>query len=206
MKKQQIFYIHGGSSYSKYEDYLKTLRSTELRNLPGTTAFRKWAGALSEDLGEDYEVFTPSMPNSDNAKYEEWKIWFERHFEHLRNDIILIGWSLGGMFLIKYLTENEFPYQIRALFLIASPAMPFLEEPEDCAEFAFSLEATVSLFEKCEKIYLFHSKDDFVVPFEHGEALSKKLPEAEFITFEDKNHFLIEEFPELVGKIRSLAG
>ena len=49
-----------------------------------------------------------------------------------------------------------------------------------------------------------HSQDDFVVPYKHGVALSEALPKAEFVTFEDKNHFLVEEFPELVDKIQEL--
>jgi pimeloyl-ACP methyl ester carboxylesterase len=50
-----------------------------------------------------------------------------------------------------------------------------------------------------------HSKDDFVVPYEHALKYKAALPAAELITFEDKNHFLVEELPELVQKIRNLA-
>ena len=96
MNKQQVFYIHGGGSFSRREAFLKTLRTNEIRNLPGTEPLKKWTGTFAEDLGESCEVFTPSMPNSQNAKYDEWKVWFERHFEHLRDEIILVGWSLGG--------------------------------------------------------------------------------------------------------------
>jgi hypothetical protein len=35
--------------------------------------------------------------------------------------------------------------------------------------------------------------------------LSKAIPEAEFITFDNKNHFLVEEFPELLDKIREIS-
>lgn len=47
-----------------------------------------------------------------------------------------------------------------------------------------------------------HSKDDFLVPYEHVLKLKEHLPEAELITFEDKNHFLVEELLELVELIR----
>ena len=49
-----------------------------------------------------------------------------------------------------------------------------------------------------------HSKDDFVVPYEHALKYKAALPEAELVTFEDKNHFLVEELPELVERIRAL--
>ena len=48
-----------------------------------------------------------------------------------------------------------------------------------------------------------HSKDDFVVPYEHALKYTTALPQAEFISFEDKNHFLVAEFPELINKIKS---
>lgn len=206
MQKQQVFYIHGGGSFSERADFLETLRTREIRNLPGTEPLKKWTGTFVEDLGEGYEVFTPSMPNSDNARYDEWQIWFERHFEHLHDEVILVGWSLGGMFLAKYLLENELPFSVKALFLIAAPSRSFPDEREDCAAFGFAPEQISELSNKAPKIYLFHSEDDPIVPYAHALEYQKALPEAELVTFSDKNHFLIEDFPELVKKVREVAG
>jgi predicted alpha/beta hydrolase family esterase len=206
MKKQQVFYIHGGSSYSDQEDFLETLRSCEIRNLPGQEPLKKWAGTIVEDLGEEFEVFKPSMPNADNAKYDEWKIWFERHFEYVRDGVVLVGWSLGGMFLVKYLIENELPFRVQALFLVAAPFEPFVEEKEDCAEFGFDTAHVNQLTEKVGNLFLFHSKDDPIVSYEHALKYKELLPAAELVTFADKNHFLIQEFPELVQKIKEVSG
>ena len=52
------------------------------------------------------------MPCKFMVDYEAWKIWFERHFQFLQKEVILIGWSLGGRFLLKYLSENKFPFKI----------------------------------------------------------------------------------------------
>jgi len=145
------------------------------------------------------------MPNKQNAQYKEWKIWFERHFEYLHDDILLIGWSLGGYFLLKYLIEETLPFSIKHLFLIAAPFEPEDFGGEDGGDFAFDRKKVGNVAAQAANIYILHSKDDFVVPFSHGEKLAAALPEAEFITFEDKNHFLIEEFPELIGKIKELA-
>jgi len=38
---------------------------------------------LKEDVGEDFEVFMPEMPNKDFADYTEWKIMFEKVFPFL---------------------------------------------------------------------------------------------------------------------------
>ena len=64
----------------------------------------------------------PSMPNKQNAAYDEWSIWFEKYFAYLKDDVILIGWSLGGMFLAKYLSDKPFPVKIKSLFLLAALA------------------------------------------------------------------------------------
>lgn len=202
--KQQVFYIHGGSAYSNYEAFLEALKQRNIRDLPNSEPVKKWSNTLREDLGDKYEVFMPTMPNSQNAKYLEWKIWFERYFEYLRDEVILLGWSQGGYFLVKYLLENESPFKIKALFLVATPFENEDFMGEDGGDFAFDVSIVGNLTKKVEKIVIFHSKDDFVVPYQHALKYKEALPQAELVTFEDKNHFLIPEFPELLSKIRGL--
>lgn len=203
--KQQVFYIHGGESYSDYDKFLERLRSKDIWDLPSAAPFKKWTSDLAEDLGENYEVFMPAMPNKQNAKYEEWKIWFERHFEHLRNNVVLIGCSLGSMFLAKYLGENELPVKIKALYLMATPVRDDEDfEDKESGDFRFYLREVSSLTRKVDKVFILHSKDDFLVPYSHGVMLHKGLPGSELITFTDKNHFLVEELPELIEHIKAL--
>ncbi len=199
--KKQVFYIHGGDSYSDHDAFLADLRTRIPRDLPALPKMPRWTETLRKDLGDEYEVFMPSMPNSQNAKYEEWKIWFDRHFDYLEGEVILIGWSLGGMFFSKYLTEESFPFSIKVLILLAPPFEP-IEEDEDCGNFIFDTDNLSILAEKAKNIVIMHSQDDFVVPYEHALKYKGALPQAELITFEDKNHFLIPEFPELINKIK----
>jgi uncharacterized protein len=202
--KNQVFYIHGGDSFSKPEDFMQSLSTMPVRNLPGKESCNFWTKTLAEDLGEEYEVFMPSMPNKQNAHYEEWKIWFERHFEYLRDGVILVGRSLGGMFLAKYLSENTLPFEIKTVFLLSAPCGKYEDEfGNDCGSFQFEKGILAKLAQYKDKIQLWHSKDDFVVPFQHVLEYKKHLPEAVLVTFEDKNHFLISEFSELLDKIRT---
>lgn len=203
--KQQVFYIHGGAAFSRYDDFLTHLKTKVIRDLPGAEVLKKWSSTLREDLGEAYEVFTPSMPNSQNAKYEEWKIWFERYFEYLHDGVILVGWSQGGYFLVKYLIENDTPFTVKALCLVAAPFESVDFEGEDGGDFAFDTSRVGELAKKVEKICIFHSKDDFLVPYEHALKYTKALPGATLVTSEDKNHFLIEKFPELLTHIKRLS-
>ncbi len=96
--KKQVFFVHGGDAFTAHDDFLQYLRTIALRNLPDSQTSEHWTKTLGADLGDEYEVFMPSMPNKQNAQYEEWCIWFQRHFSLLRDEIVLIGWSLGGCF------------------------------------------------------------------------------------------------------------
>lgn len=205
--KQQVFFIHGGDAFSNREDFLQYLKQVPIRNLPEQNEASKaefWSRSLAEDLGDDYEVFTPSMPNKQNASYDEWSIWFERHFEYFRDDVILVGWSLGGMFLAKYLSNNPFPHKIKTLHLLAAPCGEQVDpEGNDCGSFQFAKEELANLTAKIDTIEIWHSTDDFVVPYQQALEYKKHLNKANLHTFDDKNHFLVAQFPELLDNIKN---
>ena len=203
--KKQVFFIHGGDAFSKREDFLRYLDTVTLRNLPGSNSVDFWTKTLVEDLGEEYEVFMPSMPNKQNAAYDEWSIWFEKYFAYLKDDVILIGWSLGGMFLAKYLSDKPFPVKIKSLFLLAAPCGTQTDpEGNDCGSFQFDPNILRSLAERVEPINIWHSKDDFVVPYEQALEYQEHINKSKLVTFNDKNHFLLPKFPELLTAIKDL--
>lgn len=194
---QQVIIIGGGDSFNTYEGYISSLKNGEV-TIDKFRPRKDWKTNLPQALGEDYEVLMPRMPNSNNARYIEWKIWFERMFAFLNNEVILIGHSLGAMFLIKYLSENTFPKQIKKLFLVSSP---YGKNAADLAE--FQLPESFELVTKQSKnIFIFHSKDDMVVPFSEFEEVKKRLPQAVVHVFEDRGHFNQEEFLELIELIK----
>ncbi len=158
---------------------------------------------LKKNLGRNFKIIKPRMPLSDNAKYEEWKICFERYFPYFKNNIILIGGSLGGIFLAKYLSEHKFPKKILATYLICPPFDDTLTG-EDLVG-GFKLKADLSLLEKnLKNLYLMFSKDDDVVPVSHAGKYGKKLKKAKIIIYKSKNgHFKISKFPEIVRMIKS---
>lgn len=200
---KQVIFVHGGQAFSNYNAFLEHLRTVELRNVLEEKP-RRWKETLREELGNTYEVYLPSMPNSENAKYEEWKIWFERHLELVSDDVILVGHSQGGWFLVKYLLENEPAVRVRALLLVATPYEPEDFGGEDGGDFAFETGQLPQLAERAGEIAIFHSTDDFVVPYEHAQKYVAALPKVELNTFEDRGHFLQETFPELIDRIRAI--
>lgn len=198
---KQVIIIHGGTTFDTYEDYISYLKNKEI-SLEKLKPRKDWKNTIAEKLGDDYEVLLPRMPNGTNARYEEWKIWFERIILFFKKDIILVGHSLGGIFLAKYLSENNFPRKIRATILVASP---FDDENSEESLTDFALPTSLDNFAtQSEKIFLIQSKDDPVVPFEQLGKYKQTLPNAREIIFDGREHFNQETFPEIIDLIKSI--
>jgi hypothetical protein len=198
-KKTQILYIHGGMTFKNQKDYLNYLKN---RPISIENKLRWSQEYLDKELGKNFEIIRPRMPLQENAKYEDWKIFFERHIPLLKDNIILIGGSLGGIFLAKYLSENKFPLKILHTYLVCPPFDDtcFTEDLVG----GFKLKSDISLLEKNSKnLTLLFSKDDDDVPVAHAEKYRSKLKDAKIIIFKSKNgHFKISKFPEIVKMIR----
>lgn len=202
--KKQVVVIHGGTSFKSYRDYLSYLKTKEI-DIGRLRPKRDWKSALPLKLGKKYDVLLPRMPNSTNARYGEWKIWFENVAKVLGEEVIFVGHSLGGIFLAKYLSENIFPKKIKAAILVAAP-FEDTKDSEDKESLAdFKLPKSLKNFaDQCDKIYLLHSQDDPVVPFSHLKKYKKALPKAKTFIFKNRGHFNQEQFPEIVKIIKSL--
>jgi hypothetical protein len=199
-KKTQILVIHGGMTFKSQKDYVHFLKTREIsleKKIRWTDDY------LDKELGRNFEIIRPRMPLQDNAKYNDWKIYFERHIPYLRNNVILIGGSLGGIFLAKYLSENKFPKKILSTYLICPP-FDNTVTGEDLVG-GFKLKSDLSLLEGNSKnLHLLFSKDDETVPVSHAEKYKGKLKNAKFTIYKSKNgHFKISKFPEIIKMIKN---
>jgi hypothetical protein len=196
--KVQILAMHGGSTFKTRKDYLKFLMNAKV----SLEKKVRWIDNLEIQLEKEFEVIRPTMPLKENANYLEWKIYFERYIPLLKDNIILIGSSLGGIFLVKYLSENKFPKKILSIYLIAPPFDNTILG-EDLVG-GFELRKDLSLIEKnCKRITLIFSKDDPVVPISHSEKYKKNMKFAKIVVYKSKmGHFKVKRFPELIKMIK----
>jgi len=199
--KHQVIFIHGGDPYDSYEQFITALKKRKLDFERLKT--KGWRQSLPDKLGPKFEVILPRMPNSLNAKYVEWKIWFEKFIPYMRKEVILGGHSLGGLFLAKYLSENKFPKKIRGIFLIAPP---FKGNGGADPMGDFILPKNMNGLKKYESVvHLYHSEDDEIVLPKDFENYLEVLPKAHVKIFKDKGHFIGgKSFPELVRDIKKL--
>lgn len=199
--KQQVIAIHGGTSFDSHEDYFAFIKTRELTR-EKLQQGADWKESLAAALGGGFEVLLPKMPNGTNARYAEWCLWLERCTQFVDDDAILLGHSLGGIFLAKYLSEYIYPKRIKATLLVGAP-FAATSTAESLTDFAIpsSLEQFAT---QGGAIYLIHSQDDPVVPFAEVARYQQALPAAQQLVFADRGHFNQKEFPEVVTLIQSL--
>jgi predicted alpha/beta hydrolase family esterase len=197
--QKHVVLIHGGEVFDTYEEYLNFLKNIKI-DAPSESG-KKWKDLLAARLGEQFVVIAPRMPNSFNAKYSEWKIWFEKYIPHIQDNIVLIGHSLGGIFLAKYLSENSFPKKIKSVFFVAAPFWNM--SSSGVADFILGENVRV-LEDRIETIHFYHSEDDPIVPFSNLLEYMKFLPHAQVTTFKDRGHFIEDNLGEIVEDIKKL--
>lgn len=201
---RQVLSIHGGGEFIGLSDdmFLKELAARDV-SLERIRQKHSWKGGLSETLGEGYDVLAPHMPRKDTPRYAEWKLWFEKIVPLLDDTVILLGHSLGGLFLIKYLAEERFPKKSAGLLVVAAPFVAPDEEPYRAAGFELP-DGLLKVAEQAPNIFFYHSTDDPVVPFTDLAKYRERLPKSTFRVFDDRKHFNGKTFPELVADIHSI--
>lgn len=163
---------------------------------------RDWIPWLKERLEEkNHEAYNPSMPKFWEPFYEEWKERFEQ-FE-IDENTVLVGHSLGGGFLLKYLSENKI--KVKKLVLVAPSVIGPEEFPQIKGFYNFNLDTSLS--ERTDDMVVFFSDNDFSRINESVEYLKTKL-DCRFIELKGQDHFIRKdmgtvEFPELLEEVLS---
>ncbi len=189
--------VHGGMTFKNDKDYVRYLKTRKV----STKKRPYWEADLEEKLQKKFEIIRPRMPLHDNAKYRDWKLSFERYIPLLKKNSILIGSSLGGIFLAQYLSEHKLPKKALSVYLVCAPFDNSLST-EDLVG-GFRLKDDLSLLEKnCKNLHILFSKDDDIVPPAHAEKYRKKLKKAHIIVYKSKGgHFTVPRFPEIIKMI-----
>ena len=133
------------------------------------------AASLRKALGAEYDVRYPRMPGESNPDMQSWKGKIARELEALDGEVILVGHSIGGAALLKYLAEEKVQKAIAGLFLLAAPSWDDENWNFDDLRLPRDLEAKVS---RIPRIFLYHNRDDETVPFSHLALHAARLPRA----------------------------
>jgi predicted alpha/beta hydrolase family esterase len=180
--RERVLFIHGGGDGAYEVD-------------------RKLAESLQHALGAAYAVRYPKMPDEDRRVYEAWKERIAEELDALEGEVILVGHSLGGSILLKYLSEEEVEKPIAGLLLVATPYWGV--EDWEVGEYALP-EDFASKIPKEVSMFLYHSRDDEVVPFAHAALYAQKLPRATVRVFDGRGHQFDDDLSEVAQDIKRL--
>lgn len=155
---------------------------------------------LRRQLGTAYPLQFPQLEDPDHPTYQDWKELLDAEFAALPQGSILIGHSLGGSVLLKYLSEVNPPVSVAGIFLVA---IPFWGKAGwDAPEFALPRNFAANLPD-IPAIHFYHGYEDAVVPFEHVLLYKRLLPEAVLHGLEGRDHAFGKGMPGLVADIKA---
>ncbi len=196
---KQILIIHGGTCFESRKDYLDFLKNRTV-DLEKFRVGNDWKENMAQELEGEYDVLLPKMPCKERSRYEDWSVWFKRITDACESPLILVGHSLGGLFIVKYLSENSVEISVEKTVLLSAP-FDTSNLKESLGD--FSLPSSIDEFRKqAGEIHLLHSEDDPVVPIGHIKKYQEKLPKAKTLIFKDRAHFNQDTFPELLDVIK----
>jgi predicted alpha/beta hydrolase family esterase len=157
--------------------------------------------SLHSELGPDYDIQYPVMPNEADPVYAVWKQALEHELAAPEPGVVVVGHSVGGTILINVLTEWTPPSSLGAICLISAPFIGAGGWQSDDIEPRSDLAARLP---RDAPIFLYHGRDDDTVPVAHVELYARALPGAHVRRLANRDHQLNNDLSEVASDIRQL--
>jgi predicted alpha/beta hydrolase family esterase len=171
----------------------------------GEDAHDKWDNkiveSLERELGPDYAVGYPRMPDEADPKYAVWRAALKRQFDRLDDGAIVIGHSIGGTILIRTLADEPPTRTFAGIFLIAAP---FVGDGGWQSEDLEPLSDLGAKLPRQTPIYLYHGSKDKTVPIQHVRLYAKAIPQAVVRRLSGRDHQFNNDLSEVAADIRRL--
>lgn len=158
------------------------------------------AASLQDALGTGYEVRYPRMPDEGKPEYGVWRDRIAGELAGMDGGAILVGHSLGASTLLKYLSEDQAVKPVAGAFLVATPHWG----AEDWEEEYALREGFASELPEGLPVFLYHGRDDEVVPFAHLALYAERLPRATIRGLDGRGHQFDEDLSEVARDIEGL--
>jgi predicted alpha/beta hydrolase family esterase len=160
----------------------------------------KLVDSLGRELGGEYAVRYPRMPDEGDPSYPTWKGELFKQLDELDDGAILVGHSLGGAFLVHALAERPAKQKWSAVLLIAPPFFGAGGWPRDEADQMPDLKG----FPPDIPVFVYHGTADAEVPPNHMKLYAKTIPHATTRVLADRDHQINDDLSELARDIRDL--
>jgi len=163
---------------------------------------KKLVDSLASELGRDYEIRYPLVPNEADPTYADWRTALEKEFDRLDEDAIVIGHSLGGAILIRALAECRLRGALTAVILIAAPFVGEGGWKSENTELRQDIAARLPVG---VPVLLFHGTKDEVAPVEHVDLYAETIPRALVRRLNGRDHQLNNDLSVVANDIRCLS-
>jgi predicted alpha/beta hydrolase family esterase len=162
------------------------------------------AGSLRRLLGPSYEICYPAMPDEADADYETWKDSIAKQLAASGDPVVLVGHSVGASILAKCMAELTIRRPIAGMFLIAAPFWGGDGWRYDGYDALALPDGAGAGLPETTPMFLYHSRDDAIVPFAHLALYAKRLPHATIRELDRRGHQLNNDLSEVARDIASL--
>ena len=179
--RRQILFIQGGGAgaHDEWDD--------------------KLAESLRRDLGGEYEVRYPRMPDEGDPSYAQWSTAIRREMTALDHGAVVAGHSVGAAILLKTLAEHPREKELEGIVLIAAPFVGeggwLSDELELASDLGAKLPAGV-------RVHVFHGLRDETVPPSHAGLYALAIPQAQVHQLPGRDHQLNNDLSEVAEAIR----
>jgi hypothetical protein len=169
----------------------------------GAGAHDEWDDKLVEslrrELGGEYEVRYPRMPDEGDPSYARWSMAIRREMTALDDDAVVAGHSVGAAILLNALAEQPPERGLGAIVLIGAP---FVGEGGWLSD---EFELTSDLGAKLPpgvRVHVFHGLRDETAPPSHAGLYALAIPQAQVHQLPERDHQLNNDLSEVAEAIR----
>jgi predicted alpha/beta hydrolase family esterase len=156
--------------------------------------------SLSRELGDDYEVRYPRMPQEDDPSYASWSAAIRHELTALDDGAVVVGHSVGATILIGVVAESPPEHSLRAIALVAAPFVG--TEGWNSDEWKLP-DALGERLPSGVPVHVFHGLEDRTVPPSHADLYARAIPQALVHRLPGRDHQLNNDLSEVAKTISS---
>ena len=154
--------------------------------------------SLRRELGSEWEVHYPHMPDEDDARYATWGPAIRWELAGLGDGAVVVGHSVGGTLLVHTIAQHPPDRPLGGIVLLAAPFVGEGGWPGD------GLEATSDLGSRLPAgvaVHVFHGVEDETVPPSHADLYAAAIPQARVYGLPGRDHQIDDDLREVASVI-----
>jgi predicted alpha/beta hydrolase family esterase len=180
----QLLFVQGGGGQGAHDEWDSKL-----------------VESLERELGPEYDIRYPRMPDEDDPKFAPWKAALRREIDKLDDGALLVGHSIGATILVHSLAEDPPARPPAGIFLVSMPFIGKEGWPSDEIKPEPHLGAKLPAQ---SRVYLYQGGADETVPARHAHLSAKAIPQAVVRKLPGRDHQLNNDMSEVAADIREL--